>query len=238
MEEKEPEKKIQQNESDTIEGEDLSIKEPRRELYFPIEKQSKKILIKKDNLYRFLLSIFHDSETRVIDRLYHVVIFFATDYITKNMKINHNQINIKNQKHLFESKNRSSKSQEKKLAFQELVSIEQKGKLKYISIYKNRKIFNTKEITYILKNSINDINSLKLLRFLIILNKDYENIRKSDRDKILDELNKKILTLKKYSIKYLIFENDFKSPLIEGEKEKREENIETTELKEKLGYSD
>ena len=238
MEEKEPEKKIQQNESDTIEGEDLSIKESRREIIFPNEQQSKKISIKEDNLYLFLRSIFHDSEKIVIDRLYHVLIFFATDYITKNMKINHNQINIKKQKHLFESKNRSSKSQEKKLAFQELVSIEQKGKLKYISIYKNRKIFNIKEIIYILKNSINDINSLKLLRFLIILNKDYENIRKSDRDKILDELNKKILTLKKYSIKYLIFENDFKSTLIEGEKEKREENIETTELKEKLGYSD
>ena len=149
----------------------------RKQIIPLIEHENKKE-IKKEQLFFFLRANFQDLKTRLKEKVYDSINYSSYNYIKKNIEINQKKIDNKYPNNLFESKNLGSKKDVKNFSLHELLALKQKGELKNIRIYKKMKIVSINGIIYTLTDNHDDINSLKLLKQLILLENLYENIKK------------------------------------------------------------
>ena len=203
MEEKEQELNPQQDEAETLEGEDSNTKLFTRKLEPPHE------LTKKEKFFKNLISVAGSEIT--FANLYDELYFFTKNIFMKSIKANLKKISNKKPKN--EPESLGLTLEERKLSFLEIAGIKPKKEIKYIRVYKKMKIDNKNVIISIIAEKLNDKYFLKLLKHLIWEN-EYENIREEDIEKISDELNEIISFLISLTKRVIKFNKRFKNQLI------------------------
>ena len=204
MENKEPELNQQQDESDTLEGEDSNRILFTRKFEPPHEQSKKEKFLK--NLIKRVASPEIASED-LSDKLY----LFTKNIFIKSIKANLKKISNKKPKN--EPESLGLTLEERKLSFLEIAGIKPKKEIKYIRAYKKMKIDNKNVIISIIAEKLNDKYFLKLLKHLIWEN-EYENIREEDIEKKSDKLNEIISFLISLTKRVIKFNKRFKNPLI------------------------
>ena len=211
MEKKEPELNPQQDESDTLEGEDSN------RILFTRKFEPPHVQPKKEEFLKNLIESVAGPEIAskdLSDELY----LFTKNIFIKSIKANLKKISNKKPKNEPESVGLTR--EERKLSFREIAGIIPKKKIKYIRAYKKMKIDNKNVIVSILAEKLKYkyfLNLVKYLKGRLLWDKyqkEEEEAIKTLKNKILNQENKKILISKESAIKSSISENLVRKPII------------------------